>query len=335
MKNQQTFTDLEYSSRKRITRREEFLDTMDSIIPWDEFVELIRPHYYKNRTGRPSNDIETMLRMYLLASWFSLSDEGVEDAIYDSYAMRKFMGVDFEEHKVPDATTLCKFRKILTDNKIDKLFADTCNNFLEKHGYMMRGGTIVDATIITAPSSTKNAENKRDPEMKSTKKGNVYYFGAKMHAGVDAETGMIHTVVTTSANVHDSQPALDLLREDDEVMYGDSAYEAVGKQERAKQKEHFSQIDYRTNHRKPYNRNNRWEEGEGTRWHREMEAQKSRVRYKVEYAFYVIKNIFGFRKTRYRGLNKLDTHLRMLAVSANFYMASRSTLCDLPISVEG
>ena len=173
----------------------------------------------------------------------------MEDAIYDSYAMRKFMGVDFDEHKVPDATTLCKFRKILTDHKIDKLFADTCNNFLEKHGYMMRGGTIVDATIITAPSSTKNAENKRDPEMKSTKKGNVYYFGAKMHAGVDAETGMIHTVVTTSANVHDSQPALDLLWEDDEVMYGDSAYEAVGKQERAKQDEHFSQIDYRTNHR--------------------------------------------------------------------------------------
>ena len=334
MNNQLTFTDLEYSSRKRTTRREEFLDTMDSIIPWDEFVELIRPYYYKNRTGRPSNDIETMLRMYLLASWFTLSDEGVEDAIYDSYALRKFMGVDFNEHKVPDATTLCKFRKILTDNKIDKLFADTCNNFLEKHGYMMRGGTIVDATIITAPSSTKNAEKKRDPEMKSTKKGNVCYYGAKMHAGVDAESGMIHTVETTAANVHDSQPALDLLRDDDEVMYGDSAYSGVSKQERAKQDPHFSRIEYRTNSQKPY-RKNKWEEGPGTYWHCQMEAQKSRVRYKVEYAFYVIKNIFGFRKTRYRGLNKLDTHLRMLAVSANFYMASRSTLCELPISVEG
>jgi len=227
-----------------------------------------------------------------------------------------------------------KFRKFLTDNKIDKPFADTCSSFLEKHSYMMRGGTIVDATIITAPSSTKNAENKRDPEMKSTKKGNVYYFGAKMHAGVDAETGFIHTTVTTAANVHDSQPALDLLRDDDEVMYGDSAYEGVEKQQRAQKDEHFSRIAYRTNHKKPY-RKNKWEKGEGTRWHCEMEAQKSRVRYKVEYAFYVIKNIFGFRKTRYRGLNKLDTHLRMLAVSANFYMASRSTLCDLPICTEG
>lgn len=334
MKNQLTFTDVEYSNRKRTTRREVFLDTMNSIIPWDEFVELIRPYYYKNRTGRPSNDIETMLRMYLLACWFTLSDEGVEDAIYDSYAMRKFMGVDFEEHKVPDATTLCKFRKILTDNKIDNLISDTCNEFLEKRGYIMRGGTIVDATFISAPSSTKNAKHERDPEMKSAKKGNNYYFGAKMHAGVDAGTGFIHTVKTTAANVHDSQPALDLLREDDEVMYGDSAYSGVSKQERAQQDEHFSKIDYRTNNKKPY-RKNKWEKGEGTRWHCEMEAQKSRVRYKVEYAFYVIKNIFGFRKTRYKGLDKLDTHLRMLAVSANFYMAAKSTLCDLPISIEG
>ena len=158
MGKQMSFTDYEYSQRKRKTKREEFLECMDEITPWDEIVALIEPYYYKNKVGRKARDIETMFRMFLLQRWYSLSDEAVEDAIYDSYAMRKFMHLNFIEDSVPDATTLCKFRKIIVDNGIDKLVFDAIRDFMYDNGYMMHGGTIVDATIIDAPKSTKNAE---------------------------------------------------------------------------------------------------------------------------------------------------------------------------------
>ena len=171
---QESFSDIEYSCRKKKTRREEFLEIMDDIIPWDEWVSLIVPHYPTGKRGRPPIEIETMLRMYLLQCWFNLSDEGVEDAIYDSYAMRRFMGINFLEQDVPDATTLLHFRHLLEEKGIGKLFFDAINRCLEQAGRMMRGGTIVDATLISAPSSTKNAEKKRDPEMHSVKKGNQW-----------------------------------------------------------------------------------------------------------------------------------------------------------------
>ena len=195
--HQQSFTDLEYSCRKRKTKREEYLDTMDAITPWDEVVAMIAPYYFKNVRGRPARGIEVMFRMYLLATWFNLADEAVEDAIYDSYAMRKFMGLDFTKESVPDATTLCKFRKIINENGLGEKYFAACREFLEKHGRMMHGGTIVDATIIDAPSSTKNAENSRDPQMHQTKKGNQWFFGAKLHVGVDAGTGYVSTMYAT------------------------------------------------------------------------------------------------------------------------------------------
>lgn len=319
MKKQQSFTDLEYSMRKRKTKRDEFLETMDAITPWDEIVAMIEPYYYKNHRGRPARGIEIMFRMYLLATWFNLSDEAVEDAIYDSYAMRKFMGLDFTTESVPDATTLCKFRKLINDNGLGERYFAACREFLEEHGRMMHGGTIVDATIIDAPSSTKNAEGKRDPQMHQTRKGNQWFFGAKLHVGVDAGSGYIHTTIVTAANVADSAVAADLIREDDEVLYGDSAYCAVGKHENVQADPHLSQVDYRTNRQKPY-RKYAWDEGPGTYWLRKLEYQKSRVRSKVEYVFHVIKGIFGFRKTRYKGLAKLKTHLDVLCASANFFM---------------
>ena len=190
---------------------------------------------------------------------------------------------------------------------------------MEEHGRIMHGGTIVDATIIDAPKSTKNEENSRDPEMHQTKKGNQWYFGAKMHVGADAGSGLIHTVKVTSANVHDAAVAHELLREDDEVMYGDAAYCSVENHPEVKNDEHLSQIEFRTNKQKPY-RKNAWVEGEGTRWLRYMEYQKSRVRCKVEFAFHIVKDIFGFRKTRYKGLKKLEAKAYMLFASANFYM---------------
>lgn len=265
-----------------------------------------------------------MLRMYLLQNWFNLSDAGVEDAIYDSYAMRKFMGVDFYNTKqAPDATTLCKFRKLLDENKITKRIFDQLNALLEAHGKIMHGGTIVDATIIEAPSSTKNAEGKRDPEMHQTKKGGEYHFGAKLHVGVDAGTGYIHSMETTAANVADITVAADLFREDDEVGYGDAAYTGIEKREEIQSDEHLSSIDYRMNSQKPY-RKNKWEPGPGTYWFEYMERQKSRVRCKVEYPLLIIKRIFGYRKVRYRGIAKNKTQMYMLCTCANLYMLAQS-----------
>ena len=165
---QETFTDIEYSNRKRKTKREEFLETMNEIIPWDEWVEFVRPYYPSGKRGRPVKGIETMLRMYLLQVWFNLSDEGVEDAIYDSYAFRKFMNIDFMSEQAPDATTLLKFRHLLEENHLGEEFFKAINRVIEDSGHIMHGGTIVDATIIDAPSSTKNKEKKRDPEMHQT-----------------------------------------------------------------------------------------------------------------------------------------------------------------------
>ena len=184
MKKQETFTDIEYSFRKEKTKRGEFLEIIDEIIPWEEWVGVIEPYYPKGKRGRPPMGIEKMLRMYLLQIWFNLSDPATEDAIYDSYAMRKFTGINFMTESVPDETTLCKFRHLLEANGLNKLFFDAINRVMVQTGHMMKGGTIVDATIINAPSSTKNAEKARDPEMHQTKKGNEWKFGMKCHIGV-------------------------------------------------------------------------------------------------------------------------------------------------------
>ena len=246
---QMTFSDLEYSKRKRITKREEFLDIMDEIIPWDEWVKFVKPYYPSGKRGRPTKGIEKMLRMYLLQVWFNLSDEGVEDAIYDSYSFHKFMGINFNEEQVPDATTLLKFRHLLEENHLGEQMFKAINYVLEQCGAMMKGGTIVDATIINAPSSTKNAEKARDPEMHQTKKGNEWRFGMKCHIGVDAGTGYVHTVTATPANVHDITETAKLIREDDEVVYGDSGYVGIQKRTEIKEDKHLSKIHYRITRR--------------------------------------------------------------------------------------
>jgi len=230
MARQQSFADMEYANRKRRTKRDEFLEIMEEVIPWDEWTVLVEPYYPNGKRGRPTRGVETMLRMYLLANWFTLSDEGVEDAIYDSYAFRKFMKVDFlGEEQVPDATTLCKFRKLLNEAGITKLFFDAMKVFLDRHGKLMHGGTIVDATIIDAPTSTKNADKVRDPEMHQVKKGNQWYFGERLHAGVDAGTGYVHSVEVTAANRSERDIVPQLIREDDEIVYGDAGYTGLSK----------------------------------------------------------------------------------------------------------
>ena len=324
---QQTFSDLEYSNRKRKTNREKFLDIMEEIIPWDEWVEFVAPYYPSGKRGRPTKGIEKMLRMYLLQIWFNLSDEGVEDAIYDSYAFRKFMGINFNEEQVPDATTLLKFRHLIEKNHLGEQMFRAINHVLEQNGAMMKGGTIVDATILNAPSSTKNQEKSRDPEMHQTKKGNEWRFGMKCHIGVDAGTGYVHAVTATPANVHDITEAHNLLRKADEVVYGDSGYIGIEKREEILNDPHFSKIEFRITRRPkslPKVSDNAID------WERQIDHRKSSVRCKVEHAFHIIKNRFGFTKVRYRGIAKNLNKLNMLFACANLLMYAEAKQHSVP-----
>lgn len=313
---QETFTDMEYSFRRKKTRREEFLEIMDEIIPWDEWVSVIEPYYPQGKRGRPPIGIEKRLRMYLLQIWFNLSDPATEDAIYDSYAMRKFTEIDFMTEAVPDETTLCKFRHLLEKNELNKLFFDAINRVMVQTGHMMKGGTIVDATIINAPSSTKNAQKARDPEMHQTKKGNEWRFGMKCHIGVDAGSGLVHTMTVTAANEHDITETAKLLHEDDRVVYGDSGYLGVQKRPEITSNEHFSKIDFRINRRPsslPQVSDNTIDR------ERYIEKRKASVRCKVEHAFRIIKCQFGFRKVVYKGLRKNENRLYAMFACANLY----------------
>ena len=320
---QLSFTEAEYSNRRRRTKREDFLDLMDEIIPWKEWTEIIRPYYYQNTRGRRAKEIETMLRMYLMQNWFHLSDEGVEDAIYDSYAMRKFMQLDFSKESVPDATTLTKFRHILEENHLgEKIFADVRDR-LDRGGMIMHGGTIVDATIVSAPSSTKNKNGERDPEMHQTKKGNQWHYGMKVHIGADAGSGYVHTITGTAANVHDIEEAPKLFREDDNVGYGDSGYLGIEKRDEVRNDPNLSKIEFRINKRpssikvneKNYN---------GFNWDRYIENRKSSVRSKVEHPFLIVKRQFGYAKVVYRGIAKNLNRFHVLFASANLLMCIRA-----------
>lgn len=326
MEKQLTMTDIEYAGRKRPTKRELFLKQMDEIIPWDAWVSYIQPYYPKGKRGRPVKGIEKMLRMYLMQAWFNLSDEGMEDAIYDSYAMRSFLGIDFITEQVPDATTLLKFRHLLEENGIGKKIFDDIKTRLDEGGLIMHGGTIVDATIITAPSSTKNRTGERDPEMHQTKKGNQWYHGMKVHAGVDAGTGYVHTIEGTAANVHDSTEAVNLIRPDDDVVYGDSGYLGVPAQDAVKNDEHLSHIDYQINKRPSSLKIS--PEYDGINWDKVIEHRKSSVRCKVEHIFLIVKRDFAYRKVAYRGIAKNMNRFHVLFGCANLLMCIRAGMTD-------
>lgn len=314
---QQTFTDIEYSGRKRLTKREEFLDTMDEVIPWNEFVGVIQPLYFEGKRGRPPRGIEMMLRMYLVQVWFNLSDESTEDAIYDSYAIRKFVGVDFMTEQAPDASTLRHFRHMLEENKLGEAMFDEIKRRMDATGHIMHGGTIVDATIISAPSSTKNADHARDPEMHSARKGAQCYFGMKVHIGVDAGTGTVVSVEATAANVSDITVAHKLFRKDDDVAYGDSGYIGIEKRPEIVEDENLTKIDYRIN-RRPGTLYHMDDNG-GQNCERFIENRKSSIRAKVEYPFRFLKVQCGFRKAVYRGLAKNLNRVFVLLLSANLY----------------
>jgi IS5 family transposase len=318
---QPSFTDAEYGMRRRITRRQQFLAMMDQIIPWGQWCDVIRPFYYDGRKGRKPVPLETILRMYLLQVWFDLSDEGVEDQVNDSYAMRWFMKLDFTRQQVPDATTLLGFRHLMEAKGLGEALFDCQNRYFEDQGWIMRGGSVVDATIISAPCSTKNKAQARDPQMHQTRKGQQWYFGFKAHIGVDAGTGFVHTVTVTPANTADVVETTKLVREDDQVVYGDAGYAGVDKRDEVVQDRHLSGVAWRIAARKS-------KIAKMALFDQGLETRKASVRSKVEHQFLILKRDFGFYKTRYRGLAKNLNRCHVGFACANFLMRARAQAID-------
>jgi len=221
---QQSFSSLEQAHKKKRTKREVFLGEMDSVVPWARLEALIAPHYTKQRLGRPQMPLVMMLRIYFLQQWYGLCDPGAEEALYDMHSMREFAGLDLAHDTIPDETTILNFRHLLEAHNLTQALFGAVSEYLEDQSLLMRGGTIMDATLVAASSSTKNKSAKRDPDMSQTKKGNQWYFGMKTHIGVDAKSGLVHTAKTTTAKVHDARMTDDLIRADDRVIFGDKGY---------------------------------------------------------------------------------------------------------------
>jgi IS5 family transposase len=284
-----------FEKHGRATRKAEFLSRMEALMPWAEFCALIEPHYPKAGNGRPPVGLERMLRMYCIANWFNLADEACEEALYDTPVFREFCRIDLGRERVPDATTLLNFRHLLEAHQLGTALFAKVGELLMKNGMRLSGGTIVDATLIAAPPSTKNEEKQRDPEMHQTKKGNDWHFGMKVHIGVDSKSGLIHSASVTAANVHDSLEVPNLLHGKETRFYGDSAYR--GKDQRDRLKVLAPKAKDFTNRRAYRNRPLSEEDKETNR-------RKSAVRSKVEHPFLTLKRLWGFTKTRYRGLAK-------------------------------
>ena len=295
MKQMTLATGTGFELHARPTRKAEFLEKMESLMPWSALCALVEPHYPKAGNGRPPIGLERMLRMYWVANWFNLADEACEDALYDIPVFREFCGFDLGRERIPDATTLLKFRHLLEENDFGKEMFARVGALLQANGVKVSGGTIVDATLIAAPPSTKNEEKARDPAMHQTKKGNQWYFGMKLHIGADSKTGLIHSASVTAANVHDNQQVENLLHGNETRFYGDSAYR--GKAQRERLKELAPNAKDFTNKR-AY-RNAPLSDAD-----KETNRRKSSIRAKVEHPFLILKRLWGFAKVRYRGLAK-------------------------------
>jgi len=324
MEKQMSFAQSEYEGKKKVTRRERFLAEMDAVVPWERLEGVIEPYYPKARRGRPPIGIQRMLRIYFLQQWYGLADEALEDTIYDSQAMRTFTGIDLSVESVPDATTLLHFRHLLEEHDLTRLLFEEVGLLLKERKLLMREGTIVDATIIAAPSSTKNAKKERDPEMRQTKKGNAWYFGMKAHVGVDVQSGLVHTVSGTAANVADIAQTHALLHGQEKEVFADAGYLGVEKRD---------EIAGRCRGVEWYVAAKRGKvkamaEGILKDLTQEFEKLKSRVRARVEHPFHIIKNLFKHRKTRYKGLAKNTAQLHTLFALANLVIAKQRLLAD-------
>jgi IS5 family transposase len=297
-------------------RREKFLNDMNAIIPWDDLLAVIEPHYTQKETGRKRKELKMMLKIHFLQQWFDLSDPEAEQEIYDRNSFQKFLEIDLLSDTVPDETTILHFRHLLEKHKLPEDFLAVVNRVLEEKGYLMRKGTIVDATLIAASPSTKNKDKKRDPEMHQTKKGNQWYFGMKGHIGVDVDSGIVHSVEGTAANVHDRNKLRDLLHGEEKAIFGDSGYASDADKETCRK---YGVVHWGVNDK-------------GKRSHplsstqRKKNRKKSSVRAKVEHPFHIIKNLWGHRKVRYRGIEKNTLQLHTLFALANLYMKRKQLL---------
>lgn len=323
-----SFAEAECAGKKKTTRREKFLGEMERLVPWARLVGLIEPHYPSGKRGRPPIGIERMLRIYFLQQWYGLADEAMEDAIYDIQVLRTFAGIDLSEEDVPDATTLLNFRHLLEEHDLTKAIFKEVGAMLAEKKLLMREGTIVDATIIAAPSSTKNANRERDPEMHQTKKGNQWYFGLKAHLGVDADSGLAHTLTVTAAHVADVAQTGLLLHGREQVVYADAGY--VGVEKREEIASHHAGVQFEVAAKRGTIK--RMTEGPIKDLTCQIETLKASVRAKVEHAFHVVKNLFGYRKVRYRGLKKNTAQLHTLFALANLVLAKRTLLAEVPVS---
>ncbi len=314
-----SFSDAEFSNQRKRTRREVFLAEMDQVVPWARLMTLIEPVYPKAGNGRRPYALEAMLRVHLMQLWFNLSDPAMEESLYDITPMRQFAGLSLTHGGLPDETTILNFRHLLERNKLaERIFAEV-NAMLGEQGLLLRHGTIVDATIIAAPSSTKNSAGTRDPEMHQTKKGNQWHFGMKAHIGVDAESGLVHTVTGTAANVNDVTEAHALLHGEETAVFADSGYTGVAKRDENQD----ITVDWHIA-AKP---------SAVKRMHASLqktaariEHLKSSIRSKVEHPFRVIKCQFGFTKVRYRGLAKNTAQIQMLFALSNLWMVRRTLM---------
>ena len=317
---QTSFATAEFLGKKKVTRRERFLAEMERVVPWARLVELILPHYPDGRRGRPPIGVERMLRVYFLQQWYGLADEALEDAIYDSQAMRIFIGIDLNVESVPDATTLLKFRRLLETYDLTKQILEEVTTLLEEKKLLLREGTIVDATIIEAAPSTKNKQKQRDPEMHQTKKGNEWHFGMKAHIGVDMDSGLVHTVSATAAHVADIAQTAVLLHGEEKVVFADAGY--LGVEKRAEIMANHPEVTFHVAAKR--GKIKAMAEGELKEAVQQLEKIKAQVRAFVEHPFHVIKNLFGHQKVRYRGIAKNLAQLQTLFALTNLYLARRA-----------
>ena len=319
---QGSFSQAEYAGKKKQTRRDKFLAEMEQVVPWARLVDRLHPLYPKGERGRPPIGLERMLRIYFLQQWYGLADEALEDALYDSQALRGFARIELNRDPVPDATTLLKFRHWLERHELTKVLFDELGAMLEERGLLMRQGTIVDATIIAAPPSTKNKSKSRDPEMHQTKKGNQWHFGMKAPIGVDVASGVVHTVVGTAANEADINQMAAVLHGRESAVFADAGYNGADKRPEHEDREVSWNIAVKRSIIKALPERLR-------DWAQAAETALSQVRAWVEHPFHIVKNLFRHRKLRYRGLAKNTAQLRTLFALANLVIVKKALLAQV------
>jgi len=316
---QRTFASLSYETKKKPTRREKFLGEMEKVVPWTDLLALIEPHYPRSgRRGRPPMPLSTMLRIHFLQQWYALSDPAMEDALYEIESMRRFAGLELNDDAIPDETTILKFRRFLEQHDLAQRMLAVVNAHLMDKKLLLRQGTIVDATILHAPSSTKNADKARDPEMHQTKKGNQWYFGMKAHIGADVESGLVHTVTVTPANEADVTQVDKLLHGKEKSVHADAGYTGAEKRAGKRGRKWYIAAKRSAVTKLP--------EGELKEATKELEYIKAAIRAKVEHPFRVIKQQFGYVKVRYRGLAKNAAQVMTLFALSNLWMARKRLL---------